>query len=85
MIVSDWPLLRESFALGALHVNNSADSIVTGVRQMQMELPRLKEEVLILRDRKREQWNRRQGELMARLTNRLSPSTRSRRMPDETF
>jgi glycosyltransferase involved in cell wall biosynthesis len=35
IIVSDWPLLRKAFDRGAIHVANTADSIVAAVRAVQ--------------------------------------------------
>src|SRR5262249_26555315 len=35
VIVSDWPLLREEFPIGAVHVDNSVESIVDAVRDVE--------------------------------------------------
>ena len=37
VIISDWPLLRDAFPHGALHVDNTAQSIVRAVRAVQRD------------------------------------------------
>lgn len=37
VIVSDWPLLKESFPVGAVHVDNSPEAIATAVRAVQQQ------------------------------------------------
>ena len=68
VIVSNWPLLREAFASGAVHVDNSASSIVAAVGDMQRNAARFRRDVLVLRDRKRSDWSNRQEELIMRIS-----------------
>jgi glycosyltransferase involved in cell wall biosynthesis len=56
VIVSDWPLLRSAFAEGALHVDNSAQSIVEAVRLMQRHLDEHRRGAQRLREHKLKQW-----------------------------
>jgi glycosyltransferase involved in cell wall biosynthesis len=56
VIVSDWPVLRDAFDRGAIHVDNSAASIADAVRRMQADLPRYRLEAATLRTRKLSRW-----------------------------
>jgi hypothetical protein len=56
VIVSDWPTLRESFDSGAVHVDNTVDGIVRGVREMQQQLAGFHVDVRELRERKERRW-----------------------------
>ena len=70
VIVSDWPLLREAFPEGAQHVDNSAASIVRGVRAMHGDLPRYREGAARLKTLKLQRWSVTRGQLLAQLTDR---------------
>jgi hypothetical protein len=62
VIVSDWPLLRQAFDEGAIHVDNSAEQLVAAIREMRTNLSRYKAGVIRLRERKYAQWAKtRQG------------------------
>jgi glycosyltransferase involved in cell wall biosynthesis len=56
VIVSDWPVLRDAFDRGAIHVDNSPAAIADAVRRMQADLPRYRAEAATLRERKRSRW-----------------------------
>ena len=56
VIVSDWPILRESFDSGAVHVDNSVDAIVQGVENLRRHLPKYRADVQLLRQRKEQRW-----------------------------
>jgi glycosyltransferase involved in cell wall biosynthesis len=56
VIVSDWPLLRASFPIGAVHVANTPDALVAAIGVVQMDLTRLRAEAARLRDIKRAAW-----------------------------
>jgi len=49
LITSQWPLLREVFSRGTIHVDNSAESITAAVRQIQANLEAFREEMGKLR------------------------------------
>jgi glycosyltransferase involved in cell wall biosynthesis len=68
VIVSDWPLLRESFDRGAIHVDNSAAQIVQAVREMRRRHAEYKAEAYALRERKQATWQSAKAALLARLT-----------------
>jgi hypothetical protein len=55
IITSNWPLLKEYFSQGTVHVDNSANSIAEGVRLMIEEYARLETEILSLRMKFRQQ------------------------------
>jgi glycosyltransferase involved in cell wall biosynthesis len=67
VIISDWPLLRETFGTGAIHVNNSTAAIVDALRQMQQDPAKFKNDARLLREHKLALWNDRQAALTARL------------------
>jgi glycosyltransferase involved in cell wall biosynthesis len=57
VIVSDWPVLRDAFDSGAIHVDNSVAAIVDAVRRMRAELSRYNVDVERLRARKLATWS----------------------------
>ena len=67
VVVSDWPLLREAFAQGAVHVDNSPSAIGEGVRRVLAELPRYRAEARALRDEKRARWETTKAAILDRL------------------
>ena len=67
VIVSDWPLLRDSFDAGAIHVPNTADAIVAAIRSMQLDPGRFRQGARELRQRKLDIWARVCASLHARL------------------
>ncbi|MFQ5632643.1 MAG: glycosyltransferase [bacterium] len=70
VIISDWPLLRESFDRGAIHVNNSAESIILAVRRMQAEIKKYKQEAKQLRAKKLMEWEQTRKSILERIQNR---------------
>jgi len=63
VVTSNFQVLRESFALGTVHVDNTPDDIARGIRLMRDNLQRYQNEVLELKRRKLQQWEKRKGEL----------------------
>ena len=57
VIVSDWALLREAFPMGAVHVDNTAASIVRAVWRMQAEPDRFRAEAVRLQQIRRSRWD----------------------------
>ena len=49
LITSDWPLLREVFSRGTVHVDNSAASIVAALRKVQESPGAFREDMLALK------------------------------------
>jgi glycosyltransferase involved in cell wall biosynthesis len=63
LITSDWPTLKDYFPIGAIHVPNTVEGIYEGVRQAQVEHDTLKRDILKLRDRLQNEWEKRFEEL----------------------
>ncbi|WP_396626770.1 glycosyltransferase [Luteitalea sp.] len=57
VVVSDWPILREAFPIGAVHVANEPDAIAGGIRAVQAEHERLRAEARVLSAEKRRRWD----------------------------
>ncbi len=57
LITSDWPILREYFSEGTVHIPNSAHGICEGVRYARANCDILREEILTLRNRLRQEWD----------------------------
>jgi glycosyltransferase involved in cell wall biosynthesis len=58
VITSDTALLRDAFRTGTVHVTNSVDDIIRGIRQMQANLANYRHQVLDLRQEKLQRWDR---------------------------
>lgn len=67
VIVSDWPLLRESFDRGTVHVDNSAESIMQAVRKLQTQHEKFKKEAGELRARKLNEWEKTRKSILERI------------------
>lgn len=67
VIVSDWPLLREAFAFGALHVDNTRDQIVDAILALRKQPERYREDAGRLRLLKLERWQHIKSELLTQL------------------
>ena len=58
LIVSDWPVLRDCFSLGTVHVPNTVEGVCEGVRRAQGDQIMLRRDILRLRDQLCEEWER---------------------------
>jgi glycosyltransferase involved in cell wall biosynthesis len=56
IVTSDWGLLREYFRDGTIHVKNSSDAIVIGVREMKNNLRMYEEGIVTLQSDRRHEW-----------------------------
>lgn len=65
VIISDWPILKNAFSQGAIHVDNSSAQIVRAVREMQDHYDLYKADVLSLREKKYQEWERRKNMIFA--------------------
>jgi len=63
IITSDWPILRNTFANGSLFVDNSSQSIVQAVRQLQTNWPKFKTAIQAQRAQRRAAWAEKEKEL----------------------
>jgi len=67
LITSDWPVLRDFFCLGTVHVPNTVDGICSGVRRAVEEREVLQAEMAVLRDRLGKRWEEELAALTAAL------------------
>jgi glycosyltransferase involved in cell wall biosynthesis len=56
LITSDWPILREYFNKGAIHVDNSIESIQQALINMHKNLVNYKKDIISLQDERRRMW-----------------------------
>ena len=56
VIVSDWPLLRQAFDVGAVHVDNSAVQIAAAIGTIRQHQQEYREQASTLRQKKLAQW-----------------------------
>jgi glycosyltransferase involved in cell wall biosynthesis len=56
IITSNWPVLRQTFSKGTLHVNNTAKELIAAVEEMQHEHNHYVDEVRILREERLKVW-----------------------------
>jgi glycosyltransferase involved in cell wall biosynthesis len=56
VLVSDWPVLRDAFDEGSVHVANDADAIADGIQRLRSNLPVYREGAERLRTRKLAAW-----------------------------
>lgn len=63
IITSDWPLLREYFHKGTLHVDNTAAGLAAAIREMQTRERELEREVSALQAERRAEWETKQTEI----------------------
>jgi glycosyltransferase involved in cell wall biosynthesis len=64
VITSDWPLLREYFHQGTVHVPNTPEGIRQGVREMQSNFDQYQLGIIELRRAQRREWERKIDELV---------------------
>lgn len=64
VVTSDWPLLKDSFFKGTIHVNNSVDGIRQGVKEAILRLDELTQEARMLRDHKLKNWKQTKEHIM---------------------
>lgn len=56
VIISDWPILRESFDQGALHVDNRSESIINAVHCVKQEIEGLRQDAHLAREKRIHRW-----------------------------
>jgi glycosyltransferase involved in cell wall biosynthesis len=56
IITSDWPVLRAHFHKGTVLVDNSVAGICAGIDEMQMRLGELQQEIVLLQQERRKEW-----------------------------
>lgn len=63
LITSDWPILKDYFSLGTVHVPNTVEGICEGVRRVQSDGDALRLEMEQLRDLLQKEWEQKFKEL----------------------
>ncbi len=63
LIVSDWPILRDYFPLGTVHVPNTVEDICEGVCLAQRKQATLQQEILVLQKQLETEWVQKLAEL----------------------
>lgn len=63
MITSDWPVLKDYFCLGTVHVPNTVEGICRGVRRAQAEHDALQRDILRLQDLLENEWKQKLEQL----------------------
>lgn len=63
IITSDWPLLREYFCNGTVHVDNTPGGIQEGIESLKRDYNRYEAEVVELRQRRRQEWQQQSAKL----------------------
>jgi glycosyltransferase involved in cell wall biosynthesis len=63
LITSDWPVLRDYFSRGAIHIANTVEGLCGGVRRAQHEHAALARDIVILREQLQNEWTHRFAEL----------------------
>lgn len=63
LITSDWPLLREYFYQGTVHVNNRAEEIQAGINRLRSQINFFEKEILDLQRIRRQEWLTKKAEL----------------------
>jgi glycosyltransferase involved in cell wall biosynthesis len=73
LVLSDWPILREYFCRGTVHVVNTAASIAAGIREARAREAALRAEMVALRAERRQAWRQAQQALEALIARVWSP------------
>ena len=76
LVLSDWPLLRDTFSSGAVYVDNSAASICNGIRTLRGNLQSYKLGVRELKARRSAAWDATLGQLKVHIERFLSDAQR---------
>lgn len=72
IITSNWPMLRDYFDQGTLHVDNTADGIVQAVATMRENLPAFEVGIKALQAKRRDEWSRKVEELIQQIREALN-------------
>jgi glycosyltransferase involved in cell wall biosynthesis len=58
IITSDWPVLREFFSRGTIHIDNSASSLAKAIEKIRSNYSSYFKEIKILREERRADWEK---------------------------
>ncbi len=73
IITSDWPLLRDYFSQGTLHVNNQSESIIAAAQELQHHYPTYLQGITALRATKQREWEEKANYLVQLVHQLTSP------------
>jgi glycosyltransferase involved in cell wall biosynthesis len=79
LITSDWPYLHELFAKGTVYVPNDGHGIRDGVLAMQHQYQDLAKEIVVFRQDRRREWDKRFAKLQELIASQINTSTVSSR------
>ena len=68
VIVSDWPILRDAFPEGAVHVDNTAEGIAAGIRTMAADVDTYRGGARRLREQKLARWESTRQRILGRIS-----------------
>jgi glycosyltransferase involved in cell wall biosynthesis len=63
LITSDWPVLKDYFSLGTVHIPNTVEGVCEGVRRARLGHDTLQRDILRLRDQLENEWRQKLEEL----------------------
>ena len=63
LITSDWPVLKEYFPLGTVHIPNTVDGLCEGVHLVMKNQANLKQEMIQMEEILRAEWEQKYNEL----------------------
>ena len=58
LLVSDWPLLRDYFSLGAVYVSNTVEGLCEGIQRVRCHQADLQRGMLAMKKELEEEWER---------------------------
>ncbi len=64
VVTSDWPLLREYFYQGTVHVDNTIQGIEAGILRLQADYAKYAKDILAMQASRRQEWLTKQAELL---------------------
>lgn len=70
VITSDWPLLREYFYQGTVHVDNTTQGIEAGILNLQADYGNYVKDILAMQASRRQEWLTKKAELLSLATGR---------------
>ncbi|NLG52305.1 MAG: glycosyltransferase family 4 protein [Chloroflexi bacterium] len=63
LITSNWPILQEYFSMGTVHVPNTVEGLIEGVRRAQRERDTLRQDIVRLREKLEQDFERGMAEV----------------------
>ena len=76
LITSNWPLLREYFYQGTVHIDNTAEDIQAGIHQIRADLKFYEKEIVDMQTSRRKEWLTKKAELINLVHHQDNPSMR---------